>query len=57
MQRGQLNLHSGIGGSLTSVLANMESIWTYLIRNKLDISIKDLKASTLVGKILSNKLT
>nr|XP_018899502.1 PREDICTED: actin-related protein 8 isoform X2 [Bemisia tabaci] len=43
MQRGQLNLHSGIGGSLTSVLANMESIWTYLIRNKLDISIKDLK--------------
>ncbi|XP_035664129.1 actin-related protein 8-like [Branchiostoma floridae] len=43
MSCGQLHLHSGPGGSLTAVLADLETIWTTAIENFLDIPIKDLK--------------
>ncbi|XP_068084307.1 actin-related protein 8 isoform X2 [Anabrus simplex] len=42
-KRGDLNIHSGIGGSLTAVLANLETIWTYVIKNRLEIPLKDLR--------------
>ena len=43
IRRGRLNLHSGVGGSLTAVLNDMETIWSWSIQNVLDIPIKDLK--------------
>uniref|UniRef100_A0A1A8MXQ4 Actin-related protein 8 n=1 Tax=Nothobranchius pienaari TaxID=704102 RepID=A0A1A8MXQ4_9TELE len=41
--RGQLNVHSGSGGSLTAVLADLETIWSHVIQKHLDIPLKDLK--------------
>lgn len=43
IKRGKLNIHSRIGGSLTSVLANIETIWGTAIQQYLDIPLKDLK--------------
>ncbi|KAG7224321.1 hypothetical protein INR49_000564 [Caranx melampygus] len=41
--RGQLNVHPGPGGSLTAVLADLETIWSYVLQKHLEIPIKDLK--------------
>lgn len=41
--RGQLNVHSGPGGSLTAVLADLETIWCHVIQKLLEIPLKDLK--------------
>ncbi|KAM6976476.1 actin-related protein 8 [Aplochiton taeniatus] len=41
--RGQLNVHSGPGASLTAVLADLESIWCHVIQKLLEIPLKDLK--------------
>ncbi|TSL97238.1 Actin-related protein 8 [Bagarius yarrelli] len=41
--RGQLNIHSGAGGSLTAVLADLETIWSHAIQKLLEVSLKDLK--------------
>ncbi|KAG1949112.1 actin-related protein 8 [Pimephales promelas] len=41
--RGQLNLHSGPGGSLTSVLVDLENIWAHTLQKLLEIPLKDLK--------------
>lgn len=43
MKRGCLNLHSGPGGSLTSVCADLEAIWAYAIQTCLDIPIRSLQ--------------
>ncbi|GBM43890.1 Actin-related protein 8, partial [Araneus ventricosus] len=43
IRRGQLNLHAGVGGSLSSVLADLEAIWTSAFQKYLDINPKDLK--------------
>ncbi|XP_054834793.1 actin-related protein 8 [Eublepharis macularius] len=43
IRRGQLNLHSGPGGSLTAVLADLEVIWSHAIQKYLEIPLKDLK--------------
>ena len=48
--RGQLNVHAGPGGSLTAVLADLETIWGHVIQKQLDIPLKDLK----VGQISSS---
>ncbi|XP_065363772.1 actin-related protein 8 [Calliphora vicina] len=42
MKRGELNLHSNIGGSLTSVLSDLESIWSYAIHERMEIPRKSL---------------
>lgn len=42
-KRGDFNIHSGPGGSMTSVLADLEAIWTYIIETNLQISRKELK--------------
>uniref|UniRef100_A0A672GQ90 Uncharacterized protein n=1 Tax=Salarias fasciatus TaxID=181472 RepID=A0A672GQ90_SALFA len=41
--RGQLNVHAGPGGSLSAVLADLETIWSYVIQKHLEIPLKDLK--------------
>uniref|UniRef100_A0A6I8QMP6 Actin-related protein 8 n=1 Tax=Xenopus tropicalis TaxID=8364 RepID=A0A6I8QMP6_XENTR len=43
IRRGQLNLHSGPGGSLTAVLADLETIWSHVLQKMLEIQLKDLK--------------
>ncbi|XP_053576718.1 actin-related protein 8 [Bombina bombina] len=43
IRRGQLNLHSGPGGTLTAVLTDLETIWSHVIQKILEISLKDLK--------------
>ncbi|XP_043933549.1 actin-related protein 8 [Protopterus annectens] len=43
IRRGHLNLHAGPGGSLTSILSDLETIWTYIIQRYLEIPLKDLK--------------
>lgn len=43
MRRGRLNVHKGVGGSLTAVLQDLELIWGSAIQNILDIPLKDLK--------------
>ncbi|XP_002730533.1 actin-related protein 8-like [Saccoglossus kowalevskii] len=40
---GGLNLHQGIGGSLTSVIQDLQIIWSSAIENQLEIPVKDLK--------------
>lgn len=45
-QRGDLYVHSGPGGSITAVLANLETIWTWAIRHRLEIPLRDLRVSS-----------
>lgn len=42
-RRGELNVHPGPGGSLKSILADLKTIWEYVLTKKLDIPLKDLK--------------
>ena len=42
-RHGDLNIHSGVGGSLSSVLADLETIWGHCIVNLLEISKAELK--------------
>uniref|UniRef100_A0A3B4YQG9 Actin related protein 8 n=1 Tax=Seriola lalandi dorsalis TaxID=1841481 RepID=A0A3B4YQG9_SERLL len=41
--RGQLNVHPGPGGSLTAIMADLETIWSHVIQKHLEIPLKDLK--------------
>ena len=43
MKGGSLNLHSGVGGSLTSVCADLEAIWAHGIKTYLNIPIASLQ--------------
>lgn len=42
IRRGRLNVNSSLGGSLTSVIADLESIWSLAIEKHLQISVKEL---------------
>lgn len=42
-KRGDFNIHAGPGGSMTAVLADLETIWTYVLENNFQINPKDLK--------------
>ncbi|XP_071639578.1 actin-related protein 8 [Temnothorax longispinosus] len=42
-RRGELNIHSSTGGSITAVMADLKTIWEYVLAEKLDIPLKDLK--------------
>ena len=58
-RRGDLNIHSGVGGSLSSVLADLEAIWGHCIEKLLEIPRSDLKVNetdkkNAVAYILSN---
>lgn len=41
--RGDLNIHKSLGGSISAVLADLETIWGHCISNVLNVPIKDLK--------------
>lgn len=42
-KRGDLNVHSGVSGSLSSVLTDLVTIWRWMIQFKLGIPITDLE--------------
>uniref|UniRef100_A0A1I8MF18 Uncharacterized protein n=1 Tax=Musca domestica TaxID=7370 RepID=A0A1I8MF18_MUSDO len=42
MKRGDLNLHSNIGGSVTSVMSDLESIWCHVIEERMGIPRRTL---------------
>ncbi|XP_015118934.1 actin-related protein 8 isoform X2 [Diachasma alloeum] len=42
-RRGELNIHPGPGGSLTAILADLKTIWEFVLVKKLQIPLKDLK--------------
>lgn len=42
-KKGELNVHSGPGGSITSIMADLETIWTYILETNFQISREDLK--------------
>ncbi|KAJ8926028.1 hypothetical protein NQ315_009883 [Exocentrus adspersus] len=42
-KRGDFNIHSEPGGSMTAVLADLETIWTYVLEYNLQVNPKDLK--------------
>jgi len=43
MRRGHLNIHGDPGGTLTSVLADIELIWSHVLQDHMEIPLKDLK--------------
>ncbi|XP_058461136.1 actin-related protein 8 [Malaya genurostris] len=43
IKRGELNLHKDIGGSLTGVIADLQEIWEYVLKNRLKIDLKQLR--------------
>lgn len=58
IRRGEFNIHKEVGGSITSVLEDMKSIWEYAIRNYLDINLRDLhqyKAVLIIPDVYSRK--
>ncbi|KAK7483653.1 hypothetical protein BaRGS_00025086 [Batillaria attramentaria] len=58
MRHGRLNIHDKPGGSLTAVLADLESIWSSAIYSQLQIPTKDLKhyrAVLLIPDIYTHK--
>ena len=52
-KKGDLNLHSGIGGSVTANLAHLQFIWEHCIENILNISVKELKVKSYYLYILA----
>ncbi|KAI4488931.1 PREDICTED: actin-related protein 8 [Polistes canadensis] len=42
-KRGELNVHSGPGGSLKAVMADLKTIWEYVLTEKMNIPLRDLK--------------
>ncbi|KAL5014598.1 hypothetical protein ScPMuIL_008868 [Solemya velum] len=43
IRRGRLNLHKGPGGTLSSILSDLEAIWSTALQARLEIPLKDLK--------------
>ena len=37
LKRGELNVHSGIGGSITSIMADLQEIWEHALLTYLEI--------------------
>jgi actin-related protein 8 len=42
-KRGDFNTHPGPGGSMTSVLVDLETIWTHVLETHFQIEKKDFK--------------
>lgn len=40
IRRGELNLHGGVGGSLTAVMSDLQDIWEYVLKVHLGINLK-----------------
>jgi len=43
MRQGRLHTHVGPGGSLTSVMADLEVIWGHVLQELMEVPLKDLK--------------
>lgn len=43
-RRGDFNIHPGPGGSMTAILADLETIWLHVLQTHLNIEQKDLKS-------------
>ncbi|XP_063881501.1 actin-related protein 8-like isoform X1 [Scylla paramamosain] len=43
LMRGDFNLHCDVGGSISAVLADLETIWGHCISTVLNVPLKDLK--------------
>lgn len=48
MKRGEFNLHSGIGGSMMAVLADLQAIWEYVLARRFGIDVSDLSQYKVV---------
>lgn len=42
IRRGDFNLHGGVGGSTSAVLADLQTIWEHVLRRNLKIPLSDL---------------
>ncbi|CAH1122302.1 unnamed protein product [Ceutorhynchus assimilis] len=42
-KRGDFNIHPGPGGSITAVIADLETIWSYIIETCLQINVNELR--------------
>lgn len=42
IRRGELNIHSNVGGSLTATLGHCRVIWEFAIKNFLEVNLKEL---------------
>lgn len=42
IRRGDFNLHGGVGGSVTAVLADLQEMWEYVLRKHLKIPLSEL---------------
>lgn len=51
MRRGELNVHSNVGGSLTCVLADLQEIWEYVLQCKMDIKLRLVQQLTLLREL------
>ena len=40
IRRGDFNLHGGVGGSVTAVIADLQEIWEYVLQNNLKIPLR-----------------
>lgn len=40
LRRGELNLHAGVGGSLTAIMSDLQDIWQYVLNVHLGINLK-----------------
>lgn len=40
IRRGDFNLHGGVGGSVTAVIADLQEIWEYVLQKHLKIPLK-----------------
>lgn len=58
IRRGEFNLHKGVGGSISSVLEDIKTIWEYAIKNYLELNLRDLnqyKAVLIIPDIYNRK--
>lgn len=40
IRRGDLNIHKGIGGSMTAIIADLQEIWEYALQTYLKIPLR-----------------
>jgi len=45
IKQGSLNIHNGVGGSLTAIVEDLERIWSNAIKTTLEIPLNDLSVS------------
>lgn len=56
-RRGEFNVHSGPGGSVSAIIADLEAIWGYLLTVKLGLSKPQRKVSIVFSILLPFYIT